>query len=161
MDLPERKGLVPLREILERALLCYLDVRHDGLVLQGERKPVNIALARIYDFGGARTLYRQRRPVCRSLDGVTAIHASITPSRQCADCKFRQVCTPQVRVDLRIASQSYRGLLAFSSARNFLVYEARLRQEQLAIDRVDTQITVVDHGSWGELRFQRVDRPQA
>ncbi len=161
MNSPERKGPVPLREILHRALLAYLDVRHDGLALQGAPRPVPIVIARIYDFGGARTLYRQRRPACRSLDGVTAIHATITPSRRCADCEVRPVCTPQVRVDLLIATQTYRCLLAYSSARNFLEYDARLRKEQLAIDCVDTEITVVDRGSWGELHFRRVERARA
>lgn len=141
----------PIRAILHRAVLRYLDVTPAGLRLQGEPRPVREVSARILAFGGARTLYRRRKPVCRSLDGIIAITDS---TRACAACEDRQACTNQVRVDLVIGVRAYRCLLAFTSAQNFLAYDATLRRERKLIEKVDTIIQVVDRGSWGELRFR-------
>ena len=56
-------------------------------------------------------------------------------------------------VDLIVERRAFRLLLAYSSARAFLAYEARLRQRRVEIEQVLTKITVVDRRTWGELRF--------
>lgn len=61
-------------------------------MLPGSLRPA--AEATILNHGGARTLYRGRRPVGRSLDGVTA-----TNGAACGDCLERKHCTPLVRLD--------------------------------------------------------------
>jgi hypothetical protein len=71
----------------------------------------------------------------------------------CRDCEARARCTSQVRVDLIVERRPFRLLLAYSSARAFLAYEAELRQRRVAIEHVLTKITVVDRRTWGELRF--------
>jgi hypothetical protein len=48
-------------------------------------------------------------------------------------------------------------LLAYSSAPAFLDYKAELRQPGRRIEDVVTKITVVNRGSWGELRFAAWD----
>lgn len=143
--------LQPLRAILHRALTRYLTVTPRGLMLAGECRPVPVAEARILGFGGARTLYRERKPVCRSLDAITSIDHE---DRDCAGCPDHGACTPQVRVDLVIDKHAYRLLLAFTSARNFLEHVGRLRQDGIDPLRIDHQILVVPRGSWGELRFR-------
>lgn len=154
MESSDRSGLTPLRQILHRAAIQYLDVKATGLKIEGEPNPVRVVVARIYDFGGSRTLYRQRKPACRSLDGVLSITRA---NLQCADCPQRHPCTPQVRVDMLVGNQSYRLLLAFTSATNFLVYESTIRKLALDLDRIDTEIRVNDRGTWGELRFRRLE----
>ncbi len=74
-------------------------------------------------------------------------------SRTCAQCRLRAQCTPQVRLDLFVDAEPFRLLLAHTSARNFLVYEATLRQKYLAMEQCLHRITVTNRGSWGELRF--------
>ena len=140
----------PLREILHRALVRYLTVKPGGFEYdRGERlRPV--INARILSFGGARTFYQQHRPHCRSLDGVTPIKDS---ERTCAECKLRSKCTPQVRLDLMADCRAFRLLLAHTSAKGFLVYEAELRQRNLVLASVLHRIEVINRGSWGELRF--------
>ena len=145
------RDVEPLREILHRALVRYLTVRPAGLLLDKGELPRPDVEARILSFGGARTLYRKRKPQCRSLDGVVAV---TDPDKVCADCEARQRCTPQVRLDLIVEQHAYRLLLAFTSARNFLEYEARLRRDGLLIEQTIHQITVVNRGAWGELRFR-------
>ncbi len=145
------RDVEPLREILHRATTCYLTVRPAGLLLDKGKPPRPDVEARILGFGGARTLYRKRKPVCRSLDGVAAV---TDPDKACAECEDREKCTPQVRLDLIIERHAYRVLLAFTSARNFLEYEARLRRDGLLLEQTLHQITVVNRGAWGELRFR-------
>ena len=149
------RDVEPLREILHRALVRYLTVTPAGLLLDKNERPRSDVKARILGFGGARTFYRKRKPVCRSLDGVAAV---TDPDKVCAECEARERCTPQVRLDLIIEQRALRCLLAFTSARNFLEYEARLRENGVVIEKVLHQITVVNRGAWGELRFCVVER---
>lgn len=150
-----RPDVEPLRELLYRALVRYLTVRPTGFELQpGERLRPSIE-ARILGFGGARTLYVDRKPACRSLDGVHPIIGDT--SRACSACPQCSSCTPQIRVDLIVERSAFRLLLAHSAAQAFLVYEASLRQRKLAIADVVTKIAVGNRGSWGQLQFSRRD----
>lgn len=146
-----RPDVGPLREILHRALVRYLTVRPGGFELQpgGRLRPV--VEARILGYGGARTFYQDRKPVCRSLDGERPITGDT--DRLCFECDARARCTSQVRIDLIVERRPFRLLLAYSSARAFLAYEAELRQRRINVEDVLTRITVVHRGSWGELRF--------
>lgn len=144
----------PLREILRRALTRYLTVTPNGFRLIGRPAPEPSIQARILAFGGARTLYKSRKPDCRSLDGVQSITHT---ERTCARCTLRSHCTPQVRLDILVDSRPYRLLLAHTSARSFLVYEMKLRQKTVDYARALHRIDVVNRGSWGELRFSTVD----
>jgi len=150
------RDIEPLREILHRALVRYLKVTSRGFWIDdGVDLPRPSIEARILGFGGARTLYRERKPVCRSLDGV----ASVTDTdKACAKCKARESCTPQVRLDLIVEQRALRCLLAFTSARNFLEHEARLRRDGVGLEQTLHEITVVNRGSWGELRFRVAEK---
>ena len=150
-----RPDVEPLRELLHRALVRYLTVRPRGFELQPGDRIRPLVEARILGYGGARTFYRDRKPQCRSLDGVRPVTGDT--DRSCADCEARARCTPQVRLDLIVERRPFRLLLAYSSAHAFLVYEAELRQRRYAIEDVVTKITVVNRGSWGELRFSARD----
>jgi hypothetical protein len=145
--------LEPLRAILHRALTRYLTVSPKGLILEGEKRPVLVAEGRILGFGGARTLYRDKRPDCRSLDAIASVNQ---PGRQCAGCPDFPACTPQVRLDLVIERHAYRLLLAFTSARNFLEYAASLKHQGLELLNMDHRIRVNPRGSWGEVQFSRI-----
>lgn len=146
-----RPDVEPLRELLHRALVRYLTVRPRGFEIHPSAPPRPSVEARILGHGGARTLYEDRRPKCRSLDGVRPVTGDST--RTCAECPKRSGCVPQVRLDLVVDRRPFRMLLAYSSARAFLVYEAELRQAGRRIEDVVTKITVINRGSWGELSF--------
>lgn len=146
-----RPDVEPLRELLHRALVRYLTVRPRGFELDSHSPLRQTVEARILGHGGARTLYEDRRPKCRSLDGVRPITGD--SSRSCAECADLSRCVPQVRLDLIVDRRPFRLLLAYSSARAFLVYDAELRQRGRRIEDVVTKITVINRGSWGELRF--------
>ena len=145
-----RADVEPLRELLHRALVRHLTVRPRGFELNPGERLRPVLEARILSFGSARTLYQDRKPHCRSLDGI---RPTAEDHRTCAECRLRTRCTPQVRLDLLADTQPFRLLLAHTSAKNFLLYEAELHQRGVALYEVLHHITVINRGSWGELRF--------
>lgn len=149
-----RPDLQPLREILHSAAKRYLNVRPAGFELYPDQPPRPTIDARIVSYGAARTFYQNRKPQCRSLDAVRAI----SDNRQlCAQCRLRSQCTPQVRLDLFVDRTAWRLLLAHTSAKNFLLYDTKLRQLGVAIEHRLHRIDVINRGSWGELRFTTRD----
>jgi len=143
-----------LRDIVQRMMARYVTVRPLGIDLGNNRKLIPALDCRILDYGAARTLYQNRRPVCRSLDAVKAIGDS---EKNCQHCMDRDHCTSQVRLDLLFENCPYRLLIAYTSAKNFLIYTGKLVEKKLEIQSIDTKIVVVNRGSWGELRFLHLD----
>ena len=145
--------LQPLRAILQQVRRRYLTVRPHGFeLLPGQRLRPALEV-RILSFGSARTLYQDRKPLCRSLDAIRPTTAK--EHRTCAECALRTRCTSQVRLDLLVDPQPFRLLLAHTSAKNFLLYETQLRQRGVALYEGLQRIRVINRGSWGELRFER------
>ena len=143
-----------LRDIVHRMMARYMTVRPLGIDLGNKRKLIPDLNCRVLDYGAARTLYRQRRPVCRSLDAAKALGDS---KKHCQQCLDRKHCTGQVRLDLLFENCPYKLLIAYTSAKNFLLYTGKLADQNLEIQTIDTKIIVVNRGSWGELRFCRAD----
>ncbi len=143
-----------LRDIVQRMMARYMTIRPLGIDLGNNKKLLPALNCRILDYGAAKTLYRQRRPVCRSLDAVKAVGDT---NKLCQQCIDQDHCTGQVRVDLVFENCPYRLLLAYTSAKNFLLYTGKLAQQRREIQTIDTKIIVVNRGSWGELRFYRAD----
>lgn len=150
-----RDDLEPLRAILHRQMVRYLSVGPRGFLLERRGAPRPILEVRILSFGGARTLYKMRRPDCRSLDGV---HSASHTGRRCASCEKKNDCTPQVRIDLLVDARAFRLLLAHTSARNFLAYEGDLRVKGIPLDQPLHRLEVVKRGTWGEIRFSHKER---
>ena len=144
-----------LRDIVQRMMARYMTIRPLGIDWGNSRKLIPALNCRILNYGAARTLYHQRRPVCRSLDAVKAIEDA---KKLCQQCLDRNYCTGQVRLDLLFENCPYRLLIAYTSAKNFLLYTGKLAEQKLEIQTIDTKIVVVNRGSWGELRFIRADR---
>ena len=143
-----------LRDIVQRMMARYMTVRPLGIDLGNNRKLIPALDCRILDYGAARTLYRNRQPACRSLDAVKPIS---NPEKLCQQCPDRGQCTGQVRIDLLFENCPYRLLLAYTSAKNFLLYTGELTEKKIEIQSTDTKIVVVNRGSWGELRFFLAD----
>jgi hypothetical protein len=137
----------PILDILYRTTARYLAVRPDAILV--DNRPAKTLLVRILAHGAARTCYRARRPCCRSLD---SLHS--TGGKPCQTCKDLEDCTSQVRLHLLLDRRPYLLLLAYSSARNFLLYLASLGERAPQLRDLDTRITVANRGSWGELRFE-------
>jgi hypothetical protein len=137
-----------LADLFADAFARYLCVRPSGL--QMPHGPiVHTLCARLLACRPARTLYENHQPRCRSLDGIQ----SITEARTCVTCLLRKTCTPQIYLELLHDGVPYRLLLAYTSARNFMTFTSRLRQQGQPIENADILLSVRDRGRWGELRF--------
>ena len=137
----------PVLDILYRTTARYLAVRPDAILV--DNRPAKTLVVRILAHGAARTRYRARRPCCRSLD---SLHS--TSGKPCQTCADIEACTSQVRLHLLLDGRPYLLLLAYSSARNFLIYVAALGERARQLRDLETRISVADRGSWGELRFE-------
>lgn len=140
-----------LDEIRSHMQTRYLTVRKDGIFIGTVCFPKMIA--KIQNYGDARTLYRGRSPVCRSLDGIKPLK---NPDSRCENCLQRNHCTPQIRIELLYQQKPYRLLLSFTSANNFLRYLDQLAQTQIRIQEVLTELRVIPRYSWGELTFHKI-----
>jgi len=138
------------QQILHPVPARYLNVRPQGIELSSEQAPLPSLTVRILHDRPARTLYRSRHPICRSLDGLKAIDR---PERRCALCPDLNVCTPQVQLLLLSGQVPYRLLLAYTSAKNFLLYQSKMEEKGRQISEIWTLIRVVNRGNWGELKF--------
>ena len=145
-----RPDVQPLRQSYHRASVRELLVRARGFELNPQRRLQPHIEARILSFGAARTLYHDRHVRCRSHDALRPLS---DPERDCARCDLRTRCTPQLRLDLIVERQAWRLLLERSVAKHFLDYHARLLRRAVAVEDIVHRITVINRGSWGELRF--------
>ncbi len=137
-----------LTDLFADAFARYLAVRPTGIQFPHGRLCASLS-ASILACRPARTLYQNKKPVCRSLDGIQ----SIQEARACASCLLRKSCTPQIYLELLADGVPYRLLLAYSSARNFMLFSSRLRAKQQPVENAQVIIAVRDRGRWGELRF--------
>lgn len=138
----------PLLDLFSDAFARYLAVRPGGLQMP-HGTLVSSLRVRLLLCRPARTLYENHHPRCRSLDAIQ----SITQGRTCASCLSRKDCTPQLYLELLHDHVPYRLLLAYSSARNFMLFASRLRQQGHTIENADVLLSVLNRGRWGELRF--------
>ena len=137
-----------LLDLFADAFARYLAIRPTGL--QMPYGPIVQTLrVRILACRPARTLYENHHPRCRSLDGIQ----SITERRACAACLLRKTCTPQIYLELLHDRVPYRLLLAYTSARHFMLFASRLRQQDQPVENAEVILSVLDRGRWGELRF--------
>jgi hypothetical protein len=143
MGLPTRFG-----DLLRRVFVRYATVTARGILLPPARAPVPEVTATLIRATPARTFYRDRRPVCRSLDAVRSLKG-----RACAGCPDRAACTPQILVDIEVDGMPYRLLLAYTSARNFVLLVERLATAGRSLEKARLRITVLDRGHFGEVRF--------
>jgi len=137
-----------LNDLFASSFARYLSVHPTGLRFPHGRLRSSVE-ATVRKCRPARTLYRNKKPVCRSLDGI----ASIKEHNDCAACTDRKDCTAQIYLELTIEDVPYRLLLAYTSARNFMQFASRIGKQGLDLANTRILISVRDRGRWGELCF--------
>ncbi len=137
-----------MRELAARAFARYLRVLPSGFELSSDNI-VPVLRANVIASRPARTLYKNRKPVCRSLDGIHAI----TTNKNCAICASRKTCTPQICLEILHQGVPWRLILAYTSAKNFLLFDSKLKKEGITLEGLTIRIAVRDRGRWGEVYF--------
>ncbi len=143
-----KKGVKSMGELLMAVFARFVTVHPEGLELRSG-EIVGSAAARLLGFHAARTLYDDRQPSCRSLDGVRPLKGE----QECAACLFRKKCTPQLCLDLLLEGIPERLLLSYTSLRNFLLFVDGRRRKGEQVEGADIQLAVRNRGRWGEVCF--------
>jgi hypothetical protein len=143
-----------LNDLFASSFARYLSVQPTGLRFPHGLLRASVS-ATLRTCRPARTLYKSRKPVCRSLDGIHSIKEE-TP---CTCCPNRKDCTAQIYLELLIDGVPYRLLLAYTSARNFMQFASRLSQQGQQVENAPVILSVRDRGRWGEVRF--ISQPTA
>ena len=139
--------LSPLGRMLHRSFARYLSVTARGLRFPDGALRITVP-ARIQHAHPTRTFYRDKKPVCRSLDGFTPLRPEL--AAHCAECSFRERCTAQLNLQLTVEGVPFNVLLSYTSLKNFLCFRANLSRP---LEQMDLTLTVLDRGRWGELTF--------
>ena len=137
-----------LNDLFASSFARYLSIQPTGLRFPHGILRASVS-ATLMSCAPARTLYKDRKPRCRSLDGIR----SIKDQTSCTSCKDRNDCTPQIYLELTVDGVPYRLLLAYTSARNFMQFVSRIGRQGLDVQNAPVIISVRDRGRWGELRF--------
>jgi hypothetical protein len=137
-----------LNDLFASSFARYLSIQPTGLRFPHGLLRSSVS-ATLLTCRPARTLYKNRKPICRSLDGIH----SINEEASCTSCTRRKDCTAQIYLQLLVDGLPYRLLLAYTSARNFMQFASRLRHRGQEVENAEAIISVRDRGRWGELRF--------
>lgn len=100
-----------------------------------------------------RKLFDDGSIVCSSPDGTTAENGTL-----CESCQHPR-CQPRLRIHLGRDELVYVLDLAPSSARNLFATEDRAESEGDRLEDWILELSVIEHDSWGEVVFERVDSP--
>lgn len=146
--------MLPLAQILHRSFAKFLRLTSQGLVFPDGKIRTQVS-ARIHHAHPTRTLYQNRKPVCRSLDGFTPRNRRL--AEHCVACQARDRCTAQLNLQLRVQGAPYNVLLSYSSLKNFLEFRANLPRP---VEQGEVTLKVLDRGRWGELTFHPADLAQ-
>lgn len=146
------ESLQPLRQIMAQTYARYATITPRGIVLPLSPAPYNPLPVTIIAHKSARTLYVNRHPFCRSLNGINSINGR----GRCICCDDKRSCTPQICLDILYQSIPFRIMLAYTSAKNFIAFCKTFQSSQRYIDEASTEISVINRGRWGEARFMEV-----
>lgn len=138
-----------LKEILEKSFSRYIQVLPDGFILPQENKIYPCLTVKLSCYYPARTLYQNKKPFCRSLDGISSVKGEKT----CNACSSKNQCTPQICVEVLYQGIPLKLLLAYTSMRKFIEYVSRLKLAPQAPSAYLMTLTVLNRGKWGEVHF--------
>lgn len=140
-----------IRELIAQSYAQYLDIKPSGFSIGNKKLPSQIN-ATIVIFKPARTLYLNKKPTCRSLNGII----SLKKNRSCADCDMKKSCTPQICLQVFYENIPLRLMLAYTSAKNFLKLITVMKNKGISSDGAHIRISVKDRGRWGEVCFELI-----
>lgn len=143
-------SLAPIRQIMAQSMARYATLTPKGVMLEFASVPYNPLPVSMITYRPARTRYLERKPVCRSLNGICAIDRR----QSCAFCKNARTCTAQIAFDFHYRALPFRLLLAYTSAANFMAMLRRLGTTGKPYEGANIEIKVIDRGRWGEACFE-------
>ena len=139
-----------IEALYQRFLPQFIKVLPEGFSIGGEVKPrLDVT---IQDEQVVRKLWKHGKVLCHSIDGRTAL----TESKVCEACSDQRRCTVQVVLYVEVDKTCYRIALNYSSAQNYFAYRRSALDHGGKLAKVLSALSVVPHGSWGEVAFTTV-----
>lgn len=127
-------------------------LRPRGLQLYGEREPRDLVEAVVVGLGSGRTLWENRRPVCRSLDGLRSLSG-----RFCRECpRYLAGCQEQLFLILEVpgVACTQKVSCSYTNARKLAEFVEEQRGDVVGMRVL---LRTRDRGHWGELVIARAD----
>jgi hypothetical protein len=124
-------------------------VRPEGFLLGGKPPPLEELEGRMTRVMLLRKRFHERALICFSPDGMEGRDG--TPCQQC----LHPDCRPHLRVHLRSTAYLFVIDLGGRSAENLLQLEEEAEAEGRELVDFIFHLTVVNHGRWGEVCFER------
>jgi hypothetical protein len=137
-----------LEELITKTFSHYLRVLPQGFEIYPNYAEEEITV-KLLHYSPARTLYENKKPVCRSLNGIS----DLENKSECASCQKRIKCISQIYLEIEREGRSWRLMLSYTSAKNFMSFCSLLRQKKESILDIKLRLRVLDRGRWGEIRF--------
>jgi hypothetical protein len=141
--------LSALKAILEKSFSRYIRVLPEGFLLPRDNQIFSYLTVQLSSYYSSRTLYQNKKPVCRSLDGVS----SVKGKKNCSSCPTNPQCTPQICVEFVYQGIPLKLLLAYTSMRKFIEFVSRWKLSPNQEIKNLMTLTVLNRGKWGEVHF--------
>jgi len=145
-------GLSTFKQILCNITAQYANVTPKGIKLTDDVTYESVKVT-IVDFKPARSKYRNKKPVCRSFNGINSLKNN---NKLCATCDDKNTCTPQILLEFMYIAFPFRIMMAYTSAKNFLKLVHKCQKENINIIGKVVTIRIIDRGRWGEIVFHLI-----
>lgn len=142
-----------LKEILEKSFSRYIRVLPNGFILPHENKIHPCLTVKLCCYYPARTWYQNKKPFCRTLDGIS----SVKNKKTCNTCSSKNQCTPQICVEVLYQEIPLKLLLAYTSMRKFIEYVSKLKLAPQSPSAYLMTLSVLNRGKWGEINFKSLN----
>lgn len=136
-----------LKEILEQSFSRYIRVLPVGFLLPYKQEIQSSLTVMVSYFHPARTLYKEKKPSCRSLNGIFALKTKKT----CSSCIQKNQCTPQICLEFLYQGIPLKLLLAYTSMRKFIEFVSKHNFDSNNL----VTLSVLNRGKWGEVQFTK------
>lgn len=139
-----------IETLYQRSLPDFVRVSPEGFMVAGRLE--SSLEVHLQDEQVSRKLWDHGRVLCQSLDG----RSSLSSRKPCRACSDQSRCTAQIILYVIAGDLPFRIALNFSSAQNYLGYRRDVLQREQDLRTLLTELTVVSHGTWGEVHFRTV-----
>jgi hypothetical protein len=139
-----------LRLAFQQPVLIPVRVTRLGFLVPSAINGIDSLEGRVTKMTSLRTRFDRGKIVCSSPDGTRRSDGYL-----CVEC-LHPKCRLQLRIHLREGMALYVIHLNVPSANNLLDLESDARHEGDELHRWRLQLTILDHGTWPEVRFRRL-----
>lgn len=141
-----------LRLAFQKPLYLMTKVTPKGFEIDDD--DYDVLTGRVLKATLVRKLFEEGFLSCSSSDGIHSADGVA-----CEQCQHPK-CQPRLRLQLVSRNLIYVIDLSHSSARNLFAIEDQAESENKTLPDCLLKLSVVNHGFWGEVKFERIELPK-